>query len=157
MLMITERVAPFLNPVLGAAGRKLSFKQFANGTVLIGGGYRGRAEPERNLTVTRLAGLGASAATVVALFPQLSGTRIVRAWAGIEAVTPDEIPVLGPSATEEGAWHSFGYSGHGFQLSPVTGRIIAELVTTGRSALPIARFRSDRFGLGAEAAASAPA
>jgi sarcosine oxidase subunit beta len=29
MLMITERVAPFLTPVLGAAGRKLSFKQFA--------------------------------------------------------------------------------------------------------------------------------
>jgi len=154
MLMITERVAPFLTPVLGAAGRKLSFKQFANGTVLIGGGYRGRAEPERNLTVTRLAGLGASAATVVALFPQLRGTRVVRAWAGIEAVTPDEIPVLGPSATEEGAWHSFGYSGHGFQLSPVTGRIIAELVTTGRCALLIAPFRSDRFGEPAEAAGS---
>ncbi len=147
MLMITERVAPFLTPVLGAAGRKLSFKQFANGTVLIGGGYRGRVEPEQNGAVTRLAGLGASAATVVALFPQLRGTQIVRAWAGIEAVTPDEIPVLGPSATEEGAWHSFGYSGHGFQLAPVTGRIIADLVTCGMADLPIAPFRADRFAL----------
>ena len=34
-----ERVAPFLTPVLGAHGRTLSFKQFDNGAVLIGGGY----------------------------------------------------------------------------------------------------------------------
>ncbi len=40
MLMITQRAPPFVDPVLGATGRPLSFKQFANGTVLIGGGLR---------------------------------------------------------------------------------------------------------------------
>jgi len=148
MLMITEPVAPFLTPVLGAQGRKLSFKQFANGTVLIGGGHRGTADRDRNRAVTRLGGLGTSAATVVALFPQLGDVRIVRAWAGIEGVTPDGIPVIGPSATHEGAWHSFGYSYHGFQLGPVTGRIIADLVTTGTTDLPIAPFRIGRFNAG---------
>jgi sarcosine oxidase subunit beta len=145
MLMITEPVAPFLTPVLGAQGRKLSFKQFANGTVLIGGGHLGIADPERNSTVTRLGGLRTSAATVVALFPQLKGVRIVRAWAGIEGMMPDGIPVIGPSRTHESAYHSFGYSAHGFQLSPITGRIIADLITTGTTDLPIAPFRIDRF------------
>ena len=78
MLMVSERVAPFLTPVLGAAGRTLSFKQFANGTVLIGGGYRGRAEPQHNRSWTDPVGLAASARTVTALFPQLAGVRLNR-------------------------------------------------------------------------------
>jgi sarcosine oxidase subunit beta len=44
---------------------------------------------------------------------------IVRAWAGIEGMMPDGIPVIGPSGTHEGAWHLFGFSAHGFQLGPV--------------------------------------
>ena len=35
--MVTHRVAPFCVPVLGATTKALSFKQFANGTVVIGG------------------------------------------------------------------------------------------------------------------------
>jgi hypothetical protein len=37
------------------------------------------------------------------------------------------------------------FAGHGFQLGPVVGGIIAERISTGRSNLPIARFRIDRF------------
>src|SRR5436190_4038547 len=39
MLMITGRVPQFIDPVVILRARKLSFKQFANGTVMIGGGY----------------------------------------------------------------------------------------------------------------------
>jgi sarcosine oxidase subunit beta len=151
MLMITERVAPFITPVVGATGRKLSFKQFDNGTVLIGGGHSGTAWPDSNRTEVRLAGLRESARTVAALFPQLAGARIVRSWAGIEAIMPDEIPVLGPSPNGENLFHSFGYSAHGFQMSPITGKIIADLVTKGASDLPISPFRVDRFNSPADA------
>jgi sarcosine oxidase, subunit beta len=51
MLMITSRVAHFIEPVVILASRKLSFKQFPNGTVLIGGGHRGRADTNTNETV----------------------------------------------------------------------------------------------------------
>ena len=146
MLMITEPVTPFLTPVLGAAGRTLSFKQFANGTLLIGGGYMGYADAERNRADTRLAGMAASAHTVQALFPQLRDVRIIRAWAGLEGTFPDMIPVLGGSENHETVFHSFGYSYHGFQLSPITGRIIADLITEGKTNLPIEPFRVRRFG-----------
>lgn len=151
MLSITERVEPFLRPVLGAAGRKLSFKQFDNGTLLIGGGHLGRAEPATNRTRLDFAELAANARTVRALFPFLGPLRVVRAWAGIEGRMPDDLPVIGPSGTQEGLWHSFGYSAHGFQLGPLVGRLLAELVTEGRSSLPLEPFSIRRF-----AAASLP-
>lgn len=145
MLMITERVAPFCAPVVGATGRPLSFKQFENGTVLIGGGHRGRAEPARQRTHLDFAGLAASAATARAIFPCMEGVRVVRCWAGIEAVMPDEIPVIGPSGTHPGAYHAFGFSAHGYQLGPITGKIVADLVVSGATPLPIAPFSIERF------------
>lgn len=39
MLMITAPLPAFIKPVVILRGRKLSFKQFGNGTVLIGGGH----------------------------------------------------------------------------------------------------------------------
>ena len=152
MLMITERVAPFLTPVLGAAGRLLSFKQFENGTTLIGGGHMGRATPEVNRTELDLAGLRLSARTVAALFPGLKGVRIVRSWAGIEGIMQDGLPVIGPSSTEAAAWHAFGFSAHGFQLGPLVGRVVAELAVSGETALPIEPFRITRFNRVAGAA-----
>ena len=79
------------------------------------------------------------------MFPQLREVRIVRAWAGIEAFLPDGIPVIGPSRTAADAWHAFGFCAHGFQLSPVVGRILCELILNGRSELPIAPFAIERF------------
>ena len=145
MLMITAPLPPFIKPVVGAAGRPLSFKQFHNGTVLIGGGYRGRLDRDSNRTDLDFAGLAVSARTVWDLFPIMRGAQIVRAWAGIEARMPDDIPVIGPSATSQGAFHAFGFSAHGFALGPIVGAIIAELVTGGKTNLPIAPFRIDRF------------
>ena len=51
--------------------------------------------------------------------------------------------VIDPSSTEESVFHAF--AGHRFQLGLAVGSIIAELVSTGRSNLPIAPFRIDRF------------
>ena len=145
MLMITARVPAFLKPVVGSAGRTLSFKQFENGTVLIGGGHRGKAYPDENRTDLDWQRLAINAETVYDLFPVMRKAQIVRAWAGIEARMPDDIPVIGPSSTSEGVFHAFGFSAHGFQLGPACGALMAELVTTGRSNLPIAPFDIRRF------------
>ncbi len=145
MLMITARMPIFVKPVVGAASRLLSFKQFPNGTVLIGGGHRGIAERDRNLTRLDFGKLAISARTAAEIFPVMRGAQIIRAWAGIEARMPDDIPVIGPSAAAEGIFHAFGFSAHGFQLGPIVGSIIAELIITGTTNLPVAPFRIDRF------------
>ena len=145
MLAITAPVAPFVKPVVGATGRPLSFKQYANGTVMIGGGQRGSADLDTNRTALDYQKLAFNARTAIDLFPRLGGAEIVRAWAGIEGMMADDIPVIGPSGTSEGVWHSFGFSAHGFQLGPVVGRIIADLVLHGATPLPIEAFSIGRF------------
>ena len=128
---------PFIEPVVILRGRKLSFKQFANGTVLIGGGHLGRAYRDENRTEFDWRKLAESARTVWELFPIMREAAIVRAWAGIEARMPDDIPVIGPSRTAEGVYHQFGFSAHGFQLGPGVGALMAELIATGATNLPI--------------------
>ncbi len=145
MMMVTAPVAPFLNPVVGLQGRPLSFKQGTNGTVVIGGGHRGIADRDAETTTPVFEGLQKSARTVVEVFPNMREVPIVRCWMGIEAVMPDQIPVIGPSRHAPGAFHSFGFSGHGFQLGPIVGRITSELIVDGETPLAIEAFRVDRF------------
>jgi len=147
MLMITSPVPHFIDPVVILRGRKLSFKQFKNGTVLIGGGHLAMPYQERNETVLDWRKLSESARTVSELFAVMRNATIVRAWAGIEARMRDDIPVFGPSARHEGLYHQFGFSAHGFQLGPGAGAVIAELIVHGGSqtqigGLSIARFRN---------------
>lgn len=145
MLMITAPLPAFIRPVVIMLRRKLSFKQFGNGTVLIGGGYRGTPLRDENRTILDWRKLAANAETVWDLFPIMRGAPVVRAWAGIEARMPDDLPVFGPSARHEGVYHQFGFSAHGFQLGPGAGAVMAEIIATGRSNVPtdglgIARF-----------------
>lgn len=150
MLMVTQRMAPFVKPVLGARGRPLSFKQFDNGTVLIGGGLRCSADAARRYAAVDLASMTRSAQTVVDLFPHLHDALIVRAWAGVEGFLPDQIPVLGPSAGSARAIHAFGFSAHGFELSPVVGQIVADLIERRSTRWPIEAFSIGRFAPGNE-------
>jgi len=145
MLMITNRVPHFIDPVVILRSRKLSFKQFPNGTVMIGGGHLARAYRDENTSVLDWRKLAESARTVWELFPAMRDAAIVRAWAGIEARMPDDIPVIGKSRSAEGVFHQFGFSAHGFQLGPATGAVIAELVATGHTNMPIEAFDVGRF------------
>ena len=70
---------------------------------------------------------------------------IVRWWPGIIGRMPDNIPVVGPSKNAIDAYHAFGFSGHGFQLGPIIGQILSELILDGRSSIPIDSFLIDRF------------
>ncbi|GLR83352.1 NAD(P)/FAD-dependent oxidoreductase [Bradyrhizobium iriomotense] len=145
MLMITSRVPHFIDPVVILRGRKLSFKQFKNGTVLIGGGHLATPDQDRNETVLDWKSLAVSARTVFELFPVMRDATIMRAWAGIEARTKDELPVLGPSARHAGLYHQFGFSLHGFQLGPGAGAVMAELIVNGGTQTRIGDLGIDRF------------
>jgi sarcosine oxidase subunit beta len=145
MLMITERLPRFIEPVIGAASRKLSFKQMQNGTLLIGGAHMAELDFKHQTSDMNWAKLAVSARTVLALFPQLKNVRIVRTWAGIEGFMPDNLPVIGRSSTSPHAYHAFGFSAHGFQLSPVVGMILSQLILDDETELPIEPFSIKRF------------
>ena len=60
--------------------------------------------------------------------------------------TPDEGPILGAVPEVEGFYCHCGWSGLGFQTSPVVGDLMAELITTGKTTLvDLSMFRLSRF------------
>ena len=145
MLMVTHRVAPFCGPVLGATGRALSFKQFANGTLVIGGKLIGSLDfPARHGEV-EMAQLGNSARTVTELFPHLKHLGVNRVWAGVEAFTADDLPVSGACGTASHLSYSFGFCGSGFQMGPGTGKRLAQQILGEHSDISLAPFAIDRF------------
>lgn len=145
MLMVTNRVAPFIKPVLGATSRPLSFKQFDNGTVVIGGALECEIDFGAKHGEIDFAMLARSARTVTDLFPFLGGVQINRAWSGIEGFLPDKLPVIGPSKVAPDVTHVFGFCASGFQLGPASGRTVSELVIDGKTDMPIDAFAVDRF------------
>ena len=145
VLTVTARTAKFLDPVVLLEGRKLSFKQMENGTVVIGGGFLAKMDIETEKPVIDFTELKTMAQTVIDLFPFLKQLQIVRSWPGIMGMMPDHIPVISPSENAKDVYHAFGFSGHGFQLGPIVGQIVSELILEGRSSLPIDSFLIDRF------------
>jgi sarcosine oxidase, subunit beta len=145
MMMLTEALPPFITQVAGATSRSLSFKQTAQGHVMIGGGPKGIADLDTGRVRLDIGRLAASARTARDLFPAIRHAAIVHAWAGIEAIMPDEIPVIGRSSRAPGLVHLCGFSGHGFELAPLTGRIAADLAAERDMTYPIAAFSPDRF------------
>ena len=80
------------------------------------------------------------------LFPL--GERLESApWLGRRPCLPDMVPVIGQGERHQGLWFAFGHAHHGFTLGPVTGRLLAELMTgetpfTDPSPYAASRFRN---------------
>lgn len=98
-------------------------------------------------------------AQVAERFPAYEMAGLASSWTGVYDVTPDWNPVLGRVPGIEGLIVGFGFSGHGFKLSPTVGRVLAQEalgMTTDVSLRPydIGRFASGalltgKYGLGA--------
>ena len=58
-----------------------------------------------------------------------------RAWAGLYEMTPDHHPILGPAPGVPGFFLANGFSGHGVMHAPATGKILSDLILTGKSDL----------------------
>ena len=94
-------------------------------------------------------------------FPSFAEAGLASSWTGVYDVTPDWNPVLGNVPDVSGLVVGFGFSGHGFKLSPAVGRVLAQQalgLPTDVSLLPYAleRFRTGRlltgrYGMGAVA------
>jgi D-amino-acid dehydrogenase len=68
-----------------------------------------------------------------------------RQWAGFRPVTPDGVPVIGPSTRWSNVTIAAGHAMTGLTLGPGTGRLVAQVVTGERPDLEIDRFSPGRF------------
>ncbi|GAA2755142.1 FAD-dependent oxidoreductase [Actinopolymorpha rutila] len=111
------------------------------GTILIGAS-RERVGFDRTLSVPVLARLAAQA---VRLFPFLEGVSTIRAYRGFRPYLPDHLPVIGPDPRVAGLFHACGHEGAGVGLAPITGSLVASVLTGTEPAVDLRAFRADRF------------
>lgn len=159
-ILVSERLPDFVNcNVLGGAyiaakmAKKtstssdpiesvgLSLGQTRSGTLLIGGsrefaGYDLGTKAEISRAISK-------AATRV--FPALQQVRILRTFAGLRPFTPDGKPILGAVEGWDGLFLAAGHEGDGVALSPITGKLIAQIVCGADLDMDISPFLLSRF------------
>lgn len=115
----------------------------ASGTVLIGSsrqqiGFDARLRPD---TLSELA------AKAIRLFPFLAGQAIMRTYGGFRPFMPDHLPLVGADPRLAGLWHATGHEGAGIGLAPVTGELLAALVSGISPAFDPAPYSPSRASL----------
>jgi D-amino-acid dehydrogenase len=66
-------------------------------------------------------------------------------WLGRRPTMPDMLPVIGQAANKKGLWMNFGHHHLGFTLGPVTGRLLAEMMTGEKPFTDPHPYRAERF------------
>lgn len=87
-------------------------------------------------------------AQVAERFPAYEAAGLASSWTGVYDVTPDWNPVLGRLPGLEGLIVGYGFSGHGFKLSPGVGRVLAQAALHLPTDVPLAPYALDRFSAG---------
>jgi glycine oxidase len=76
--------------------------------------------------------------------PDLGEFSFRSAWAGLRPTTPDRLPLLGPLGPK-GLLVATGHYRKGILLAPLTAAVITDLVTKGKTSIPVDRFGPGRF------------
>lgn len=154
-LLISHRCPPILPRVITHIRGNLTLKQLPVGSVIVGGGWQGRGGLDGDVKELDVGNLAGNLRLATRVVPALRRLTILRAWSGFEGVSLDALPLCGPVRGVEG-FYVVACARGGFTLGPVLGRLVAELLTSGRTSLPIDAYDPLRFGEGpggAEAAA----
>jgi D-amino-acid dehydrogenase len=79
------------------------------------------------------------------MFP-IGARREASPWLGRRPCLPDMRPVVGPFPGRPGLWLDFAHHHLGLTLGPISGRLLAELMTGEPTTVDAAPFRAERFG-----------
>ena len=83
----------------------------------------------------------------MALIPRFSRVKMMRQWAGIIDLTPDDSPII-DRLPVTGAYMDGGWGTGGFKATPASGLCFAHLIATDRPHPAAAPFALDRFESG---------
>jgi hydrogen cyanide synthase HcnC len=135
----TEALPEVLSACLSTTDCYLAQKQ--HGEIIIGSTTE---ETGFDVEVTP-SGMKNLATGAVRAVPFLARARVKRVWSGLRPGTPDELPILGPVDGLAGYLNACGHFRTGILASPLTGLVIAEVISGGRPSFPIEPFLLSRF------------
>jgi glycine/D-amino acid oxidase-like deaminating enzyme len=78
--------------------------------------------------------------------PRLPSLKIERTWIGFRSVTPDKLPLIGPTS-DPTVFLATGHEGLGITTSLATAQLLADLITGKTPAIPIEPYFPNRSAL----------
>jgi sarcosine oxidase subunit beta len=142
-IVVSEPLETFLGPMV--VNGELYFTQTYRGRII--GGTDTNDPPSESLGAT-VKFLEKFSNEIISTMPVLSSIKLMRQWAGFYVVSPDHHPILGPTEIRNFVL-GCGYSGHGFMLGPIVGKLLASYVINSSFFLEEAnKLTLERFKLG---------
>jgi glycine oxidase len=138
MLLVEGLPGALETMVLGCRGRYLIPR--ADGRIVVGSTLE-HVGFDRRPTLEGIQGLLAAA---LRLAPGLERGTLARAWAGLRPATPDRLPFLGRPEGFRGIVLATGHYRNGLVLTPITTRIVVDLIDHRTPSLDLGPFRVGR-------------
>jgi glycine oxidase ThiO len=148
--------APFARAVKPARGQLVSYSSAPLRHVCYG--PRGYIVPRGEVTIggstmedvgfdssTSASGVKKVRVAAEEICPVLASSTTTQAWAGLRPITPDLLPIIGPDPKHPSLIYACGHSRNGVLMAPLTGDLIADLVTESPLSHDLSQFRPDRF------------
>lgn len=140
---VTEQIEKFVHHLVYFTSEKLTFKQANSGSLLIGGGWPARYD-EKNNPILNPDSLRSNLRVALKVVPRIADVKVIRTWVGTGNGTEDHNPIIDKFPGVAGLFVGM-YPYMGFTASPLMGRLLAELVLTGRCERDISHFTIERL------------
>lgn len=142
--MVTAPLPPLFDTAL--VGKGISARQTRRGNIHFNGGPHewvgveiDKETPKPNTPLVRNI-----ARRLVELIPSIRNAQVIRSWAGIVDITPDQACIIDRPNALEGFVVAVT-SGHGFGLAPSIGKAVSELALEEKSSIPVDPLSLERF------------
>jgi len=92
-------------------------------------------------------GLGSISTRAFEISPMLETSTFVGAWAGLRPGTPDDLPIIGPTAEAPNLVMATGHFRNGILLAPITAELVKQIIAGEEPDLDLAAFSPGRDAL----------
>ncbi|SFR55461.1 NAD(P)/FAD-dependent oxidoreductase [Anaeromicropila populeti] len=116
--------------------------EYTNDSNILLGGYRGfRGFDARS----EIEAMKAIAERGMRFFPCLKDINCIRSYAGVRPFVVDHLPIVSDVEAVPGFYIAAGHEGDGICLSPITGKIMAQVVAGEKTEFDISKLKFSRF------------
>lgn len=140
---VTEQIEKFVHHLVYFTSEKLTFKQANSGSLLIGGGWPARYDEKQN-PILNPDSLRSNLRVALKVVPRIADVKVIRTWVGTGNGTEDHNPIIDKFPGVDGLYVGM-YPYMGFTASPLMGRLLAELILTGKCQRDISHFSIERL------------
>ena len=140
---VTEQIEKFVHHLVYFTSEKVTFKQANSGSLLIGGGWPARYDEKQN-PILNPDSLRSNLRVALKVVPRIADVKVIRTWVGTGNGTEDHNPIIDKFPGVDGLYVGM-YPYMGFTASPLMGRLLAELILTGKCQRDISHFSIERL------------